>query len=516
MPLSNHSSQKDVSIIIPVFNRCELTERCLESISRSSNRASYEVIIINNGSTDGTTELLASIEGDFTVIANRNNEGFAAACNRGARMSNGEYLLFLNNDTEVDDDYLDELLKAAKSKSNSGAIGAKLVYPNGKVQHAGIAFNEDSTPFHIFQGFSSDHPAVTSTRDMAAVTGACMLIKRSNFESVNGFDTTYQNGFEDIDLCMRLAQRGLTNIYCAECTVQHLEESSEGRKKHDAENMILFASRWGGIIAHDDYKYLSPLGLNIKWDANGGRYEALEQSLQNDALLNSNDVQTMLDSAQKKYLEGKHEEAAQVLNQIVSRRLSIGKDDEFETWQLLGNCMARLNRAEEAEKAYLHAVETNGLSERPFLGLGSVAMLKENWTAAQYGFLAALAKNPNTMRAEFGLGISLAARNQHEEAVKHLKRVVAQEPRNSEAVFYLYRSAMESEQPQAAIGALSTYLENCPNDVDYWFHLTGALWKTGAQDEAIEVCKKVLEMNPKHDDALKTLRYMERSVAATV
>ncbi|MBL0061217.1 MAG: glycosyltransferase [bacterium] len=516
MPLSSTSSQKDVSIIIPVFNRCDLTERCLESIARSASHASYEVIVVDNASTDRTAELLADIDGDITVITNKTNEGFASACNRGARLANGEYLLFLNNDTEVADDFLDKLIHAAEQTSSAGAVGCKLLFPDGKTQHAGIAFNEENTPYHIFHGFPADHPAVNTSREMAAVTAACMLIKHATFESAGRFDTSYRNGFEDVDLCLKLKQRGYKNIYCADCEITHHEESSEGRKVHDAENMLLFATRWGGTSLQDDEKYLAAYGLTIRWGKNGGRYENVAPTTTTDTSLESLDGQTLLDLAQKKYLEGKHDEAAQVLNRIVAKHLTIGKDDEFETWQLLGNCMARLNRAEDAEKAYLQAAEANMESERPFLGLGSVAMLQENWTAAQYGFLAALSRNPNTMRAEFGLGISLAARNQHENAVKHFKRVVSQDPRNSEAVFYLYRSAMETSQPQVAIAALSQYLENCPEDVDFWFHLSGALWKAESLDDAIDVCKKVLEMNPQHVDAQSTLRYMEQRVAATV
>lgn len=467
MSLSNPSLQKDVSIIIPVHNRRDLTERCLESIAGSTNQVTYEVIVVDNGSTDGTRELLDAIDGDFTVVANKLNEGFASACNRGARIANGRYLLFLNNDTEVPDNYLDVLTSCAAKHPEVAAIGAKLIYPNGKAQHAGIAFDEEGTPFHIFQNFAADHPAICESREMAAVTAACMLIEKKHFESVFGFDASYQNGFEDVDLCLKLAQKGLRSYYCADCTILHHEESTEGRKTHDAENMILFATRWTGLIEQDDNKYLAPYGLEIQQKGNGWAY--VETQGESNAI--GTNPQIMLDTAQKKYLEGRHEEAAKILNSIVSKRLTLGTDDEFETWQLLGNCMARLNKAEEAEEAYLHAAETDFNSERPFLGLGSVAMLQENWTAAQYGFLAALSRNPETTRGEFGLGISLAARGRHSDSLKHFKKVVEREPRNSEAVFYLYRSSMEANKPQEAIAALSRYLEENTDDVDFWFHL---------------------------------------------
>ncbi|MBK6766383.1 MAG: glycosyltransferase [bacterium] len=511
MSLPNSSFVKDVSIIIPVHNRCDLTEKCLASIAGAHNDASYEVIIIDNASTDRTRDLLGAIDGDITVITNRTNEGFAKACNRGARVALGEYLLFLNNDTEVTDGYLDGLIAQARQMPNCGAVGARLCYPKGRIRHAGIAIEEDGTPYHIFQNFDAAHPAVTASRKMNAVTAACMLISKHAFDLVEGFDCEYRNGFEDVDLCLKLRDEGYTNIYCGNVKVVHCEESSEGRKTYDRENLSRLRSKWQGTLKQDDFDYLRPLGLTIEWGQTGGTYRKLAQ----DSLATTDKSgQDLLDRAQKMYLEGKHAEAAELLTSIVSSKMSLGKDDEFESWQLLGNCMARLNRALDAEKAYLQAAERNADSERPFLGLGSVAMLQENWTAAQYGFMAALSKNPNTLRAEFGLGISLSARGNNAEAIEHFKRVAEKEPRNAEAVFYLYRAAMEANRPHEAVGALSRFLEEYPNDAEYWFHLAGAQWKSGSPDDAIESCKRVLELNPKHKDAQSTLSFMEQHVAA--
>ncbi|MCB9358052.1 MAG: glycosyltransferase [Calditrichaeota bacterium] len=507
MPMLTPSENKTVSIIIPVFNRAELTERCLESIANAANRASYEVIVVDNGSTDGTKQLLSGIEGDITVITNRTNEGFAAACNRGSKLASAEWLLFLNNDTEVSDGYLDQLLNCASSLESCGAVGARLLYPSGRTQHAGLAFNNECTPYHIFQNFEADHPSVTESRKMSAVTAACMLIHSELFADFNGFDTSFVNGFEDVDLCLKLKQAGRTNYYCGTTNIIHHEESSEGRKNHDGPNLRLFQQRWNRMIEQDDAGYLAAHGLTIEWTATGGTYKKLTHEV--SSLTHAeNDSAVLLDLAQKKYVEGLHEEAAALLQRIVSSRMTLGKDDEFESWQLLGNCMTRLNRAIEAERAYLHAATANSESERPFLGLGSVAMLQENWTAAQYGFLAALSKNPNTMRAEFGLGVSLLARQQHDEALPHFSRVAESDPSNADAVFYLYRAAMESNRPHLAIGALSRYLESKPDDAEFWFHLSGALWKSGSQDDALSACKKVLELNPDHGQAKQTLEYM--------
>ncbi len=514
MSQPNRVTGKDVSIIIPVFNQSEFTARCLEAISTAQNNASYEVIVIDNGSTDATKQLLASVEGDITVITNRSNEGFACACNRGSKLATGEYLLFLNNDTLVSDSYLDQMLECAASLEMCGAVGARLQYPAGRIQHAGIAINCEGIPYHIFQNFDANHKAVSETREMIAVTAACMLVKRETFAGVNGFDCDFVNGFEDVDLCLRLKEAGYRNYYCGETSVVHYEETSTGRKQFDSQNLALLRKKWNHRLLQDDMKYLEPFGLRIEWGSNGGSYRESGLSLRNNDVPVADDVQVLLDLAQKKYIEGLHEDAAELLKRVVSSRMKLGKDDEFESWQLLGNCMTRLNRAEEAERAYLHAANANKDSERPFLGLGSVAMLQENWTAAQYGFLAALSKKPDAMRAEFGLGISLLARSQFADALQHFVRVADAESGNAEAVFYLYRSAMEAGTPHAAIGPLSRYLEQCPADAEFWFHLAGALWKNGSLDDAVEACRKVLELAPEHADAQKTLEYMTTHLLA--
>ncbi|MCL4304969.1 glycosyltransferase [bacterium] len=514
MSQPNRITGKDVSIIIPVFNESEFTARCLEAISMSQNKASYEVIVIDNGSTDATKELLASVEGDITVITNRSNEGFARACNRGSRLATGEYLLFLNNDTLVSDAYLDQMIECAATHPMCGAVGARLQYPSGRIQHAGIAINSEGIPYHIFQNFDVSHEAVSETREMIAVTAACMLIRRETFASLNGFDSDFVNGFEDVDLCLRLSEAGYRNYYCGVTGVVHFEETSKGRKQFDAQNLALLQRKWNHRLLQDDVKYLSQYGLTIEWASHGGTYRKIDVISQNKDSTAADDVQVLLDLAQKKYVEGLHEDAAELLKRVVSSRMKLGKDDEFESWQLLGNCMTRLNKAEEAERAYLRAANANRNSERPFLGLGSVAMLQENWTAAQYGFLAALSKKPDAMRAEFGLGVSMLARSQFADALQHFVRVVDAEPGNAEAVFYLYRSAMEAGTPQAAIGPLSRYLENYPADAEFWFHLTGALWKNGSLDDAVEACQKVLELAPEHADAQKTLEYMTANLSA--
>lgn len=512
-PMKLEKKSFDVSVIIPVYNQVNLTRACLEAISNDSPRASYEVIIIDNHSTDETPQLLEAVEGDIKVLREPMNRGFAAACNRGARLADGKYLLFLNNDTAPQPGWLDAMVECAELRDNIGAVGAKLVYPNGKIQHSGIVFNEDKTPFNLFQNFPADHPAVNEEREMQAVSAACMLVPTDVYATTGGFDEEYQNGFEDVDFCLRLAQLNKEVVYCATAEVVHHEESTAGRKDHDAENLELFLTRWAAQVRADDNEFTSRFGLRIDWNERGGVYVDAAKPVEQTATHENLNTTELIDKANKKYLSGDYDGAVQMLQSVVESKMTLANEDGFEAWQTLGNCYARLNQAEQAEKAYLEAVRLNENSERPYLGLGSVAMLQQNWTAAQYGFMAALAKNPKTTRGEFGIGISLAARGKHEESIDHFRSVVEAEPDNTEALFYLYRSAMETNNPLKVLDALEKYVLSHPNDKEFLYHFCGVLWKLGELTRAMEICDQILEIDPNYTPAKEAYEHMRTTIA---
>jgi GT2 family glycosyltransferase len=192
------------SIIIPVWNKVELTRQCLVALGPATDDVSFELIVVDNHSTDETPELLASLGGDVRIITNSENLGFAKACNQGAEAATGEYLVFLNNDTIPLKGWLSALVKEVQSDPAVSVVGSKLLYENGTVQHAGVAIDRNNlTPYHIYAGFAGDHPAVNKRRELNAVTGACLLIRRSVFADLGGFDEGFRNGFEDIDLYVR-------------------------------------------------------------------------------------------------------------------------------------------------------------------------------------------------------------------------------------------------------------------------------------------------------------------------
>lgn len=241
------TSGATASIVIPVFNRADLTASCLTALVESTT-GTAEVIVVDNASTDSTGALLASLGSAITVVRNAANEGFARACNAGAQRARGKYVVFLNNDTIPQAGWLDALIAAAESDPTVGAVGARLLYPNGTIQHAGIGFTANFEPHHLHQGVAGDAPVVSVDRDCEAVTGACLLMPRSLFHDLGGFDEGYQMYFEDVDLCLRVRASGRRVRYAADSIVVHLEQGSSASFSaafaHNRVSRERFRARW--------------------------------------------------------------------------------------------------------------------------------------------------------------------------------------------------------------------------------------------------------------------------------
>lgn len=255
----------DCTIVIPVHDGADLTRRCLDTL-RAQDLGGAEIVVVDDASTDETAALLAARD-DVRVLRHERGLGFATSCNSGVAASSGRHVVLLNNDTQPCDGWLDALLRYADAHPHAAVVGAKLLWPDDTVQHAGVAISQSRDVRHIYAGLPGDHPAVCRSRRYAIVTGACMLVRREVFEELDGFDTAFVNGYEDVDFCLRAGERGHEVHYCHEAVVYHLASSSRGDDPdHDDHNRDLYRLRWADRVLPDDVeRYLEDGLLEVSY-----------------------------------------------------------------------------------------------------------------------------------------------------------------------------------------------------------------------------------------------------------
>lgn len=232
--------------MIPTLNNWRLTKRCLETLLEHGGAELAEVIVVDNASTDRTRAELPGFPAVKTILFPE-NYGFAVASNAGARASTGDAILFLNNDAFTHPGALRALL-ATLDASEAGIVGARLLYGDGTLQHAGMAMLANGLWWHLHWYLEGDFPDALVSREYAAVTAAAMLMRRPVFDLLGGFDENYRNGYEDVDLCLRAWHLGVRIRYEPAATFTHLESATPGRVANDQANYHRFITRWGPLM----------------------------------------------------------------------------------------------------------------------------------------------------------------------------------------------------------------------------------------------------------------------------
>jgi GT2 family glycosyltransferase len=257
---SNSVSQAtlpEVSIVIPVFNQAALTKACLNAIFQNTAEGKFEVIVVDNASTDETGLLLSSWGDRIRSVRNQTNKGFGCACNQGAKISRSKVLLFLNNDTQPLPGWFESCIDHFKRDENVGIVGNKLIYPDHTIQHCGIEFVSvvnppiSYHPEHRFRGYPEDAPEVNRCEEVHAITGACLFIRKELFNAIGGFSENYGMYYEDVDLNLQVRLLKKIIIYEPRSTVIHFERKSTSQQTHSqfhARAKDLFYQKWEGKL----------------------------------------------------------------------------------------------------------------------------------------------------------------------------------------------------------------------------------------------------------------------------
>jgi O-antigen biosynthesis protein len=247
-----------VSIVIPTYNKVELTLICLEALAENTPESiDYEVIVVDNASSDGTRSLLAQLEGDVQIILNDTNEGFGKACNAGAAAAKAPYVLFLNNDTQVLPGWLEPLLAAMEQDADLAGVQPRLLYPDGRLNSAGDLVFGDQAWNYGKGDLNPRAPQYAKRRAPDYASGAVLLVRKAMFDAIGGFDDRYAPAYyEDTDLSFAFRAQGWKVLYEPRSDVIHMEGgtagselTSEFKRTQMDKNKKLFWEKW-----HDELK----------------------------------------------------------------------------------------------------------------------------------------------------------------------------------------------------------------------------------------------------------------------
>lgn len=254
-----------ISVVIPSKDHPEVLQNCVSSMRELTGYSNYEIIVVDNGSNDANRELTEEMSRkyDFKYVFYPEEFNFSRMCNRGVKAANGEIILLLNDDIVITDAEWMERMASYASKEEIGAVGLKLLYPDGDlIQHVGIT-NAVDGPVHKFIGQSDSinyyHGRNRVDHNCIAVTGACLMVRKSLYDSVGGLDENLRVAYNDVDLCYSLAGKGLRNVVVCSASAVHCESVSRGNDALDKVKMDRLVSERSFLYEkHPKYYHFDP------------------------------------------------------------------------------------------------------------------------------------------------------------------------------------------------------------------------------------------------------------------
>jgi len=543
MPVTARSQGESFccSIIMPVFNKNELTQQCLTHLAEVTDRPSYEVIVIDNASSDGTADFLASLGGDIHVITNKENFGFAKACNQGAAVAKGKYLVFLNNDTIPQPNWLAPLVQEVEEHDDVAVVGSMLLYPDKTIQHAGVVFSRgNQSPYHYLSGVPQNFGPANVRREFHAVTAASMLVRKDLFVQVDGFDEGYKNSFEDVDLCLKIRACGKKVIYQPKSWLYHLESQTPGRKDHDAENSRRFSQRWSHQWIEDEDLKTFEMGCSVNQyfieEKLIQKLESFGDDTEQQRWERVRDVQKLLHEKKKgpctEMLEGEtiHRLLAEtdawpsdigVLEWAGQVCLTLKCEPEAQRfWKklltMVEHSKARLGLAHSAIKAgnFLEGQQHLDVLRNKFPQTvegftlqGILYMQGQKFLEAKREFEQAVKLDPDNLKAQLGLGQAYMGQGQNMEAWKVFEGRVPSEPDAVEVLNGLIQAGTALARWDELAHILLRFLERNPANVDIRFALAGVAYRAGQVEQTQQQLAMLRLLKPDYEglEDLETL-----------
>jgi glycosyltransferase involved in cell wall biosynthesis/GT2 family glycosyltransferase/tetratricopeptide (TPR) repeat protein len=513
------------SIVMPVHNNLDMTKQCLTALSEMTQGVEYEVILVDNGSSNETREFLGSLRGDVQVIRNEEHVGFVKACNQGARVARGRYVVFLHSDSIPQPGWLSAMVAEVETHPEVGVVGGKLLDKDGTVQHAGVVFDRSQgVPYHIYRGVPGDALSVNQRREYQAVTGGCLLVRRSIVMEIGGFDEQFNDGLEDVDLCLKAKDRGYHVVYQPRSVIYRPERQSPGRDMRDASASAYFLQRWGERwwLSDEDFHYHAD-GCKLHNGRLGG-----------NAMTCMEELTDVRDRAAWAHVAAA--QAAALKNDWTGlrRELSLGqdwpKDPSLLFWaaqvceklgetalqqSFLGRFLElkespgvrlslvralltqkNLVAAEQHLNALLSASPGDGEGQ---LLRGVLCMQREQYREAEDAFSIALQHGADRKKCLMGLGMASLGRAYAQGAWERFLQVLTEHPDDAEAIHWLLRAGTAQNRWEDLSEHLRAYLSRNPGDLAVRLALAGVLVRADRIEEARKEHDTLRMLDPTYD-----------------